>query len=57
MLEILSGFYNQVDLLRWRVGGSGIFGKSLESNYSILRETTKRILTILWVIGINREQL
>ena len=52
-LEILSRFYSQVDFLGWHVGSGGIFGKSLESNYSILREMIKHMVTILWAIGIN----
>lgn len=46
-LEVLSGFYSQVDFLRWHIGSGGIFGQSLESNYSILRKTIKHMLTIL----------
>lgn len=47
VLEILSGPYSQVDLLRWHIGSGGIFGQSLESNYSVLRRTIKHTLTIL----------
>lgn len=55
-LEILSGFHSQVDFFRWHVGSGGIFGQSLESNYSILRKAIKHMLTILWGIGINLKQ-
>lgn len=47
VLEILSGFYSQIDFLRRHIGSSGIFGKCLESNYSILRKTINHMLTIL----------
>lgn len=56
VLEILSRFYCQVDFLGWHVGSGGIFGKSLESNYGILRNMIKHMLTILWAIAINLKQ-
>ena len=36
VLEILSGFHCQVDLLRRHVGSGGILGESLESHHGVL---------------------
>lgn len=56
VLEIPGGFHNQVDTLRWHVGNSGVFGKSLESDYSVLGKTIKHMLAILGACGINLRQ-
>lgn len=37
--EILSGSYGQADFLGRHVGSGGVFGQSLERDYSILRKT------------------